>query len=188
MRLNDKIERPLKERSCVRVNKYPNGFDTIGAVRHRGCTPSINTADKNANSEKDLKVRTSSHLKILGNFEVQQQHVHECIRCGYEWCRRRIDVVGFTSNNSELMPHSQDKVITMLRVLILCFVTSQLFLVEASPAKFSASCLLGRWYQMYSSLVPRESFQSSGVCNTLDFYDLVTSGSKLSFNATYSQK
>lgn len=55
-------------------------------------------------------------------------------------------------------------------------------------SSFEASALQGRWYQMHSSLVAKETFQADTFCNTVDYYNYYDSGSSVFFSAAHMQK
>ncbi len=51
------------------------------------------------------------------------------------------------------------------------------------------SSYVGRWYQMYSSLIPDITFEKKGYCITADYFnESTTSANNVSFNFVISQK
>ena len=53
---------------------------------------------------------------------------------------------------------------------------------------FNPNNYMGRWYLMYSSLIPTSSFLYNGYCVTGDYYDFATEGSKAEFHVKNSMR
>jgi lipocalin len=57
----------------------------------------------------------------------------------------------------------------------------------ATVSSLNASTYLGRWYQMYTSLIPTTTFEKDAYCVTADYYDPSITSEKITFKITNSE-
>lgn len=55
-------------------------------------------------------------------------------------------------------------------------------------SEFDPTAYMGRWYQMYTSLVPRLTFEKNGVCVVADYLNPVVTDSSARFDIQNSEK
>ena len=56
-------------------------------------------------------------------------------------------------------------------------------------SELSVSSFLGRWFEMYSSVIPKATFEKGGFCTTADYFnDELTADGEIRFEVTNSQK
>lgn len=58
----------------------------------------------------------------------------------------------------------------------------------STVTQLNPDAYMGRWYLMYSSLIPKSTFLYDGYCVTGDYYGLQVEGSRTTFQATNSMR
>lgn len=74
-----------------------------------------------------------------------------------------------------------------LRFLSQALVFTAFDIPPATVTSLNASAYIGRWYQMYTSLIPTTTFEKDAYCVTADYYDPSVTSEKITFKITNSE-
>ena len=78
--------------------------------------------------------------------------------------------------------------VTGLRFLAHALVFTAFDIPPATVSSLNASAYMGRWYQMYTSLIPTTTFEKNGFCVTADYFDPSVTFDKITFKITNSER